>query len=112
MKVLKVQSATSLVTLATTFEHMFTSQLNGAHIDIPQALEGAHVVDKWNLATYFGSLGKTGEKFLFSEIATRAGPIEDRAELWIQKLVQCGTLVACSSPTVAYKLVLPIQPEA
>ncbi len=80
---------------------MLANQFSGARIDVPRALEGAHIVDTWGLATYFGWLGKTGEKFLFSEIATRAGPVEDRVELWIQKLVQGGILVVLSVNYIA-----------
>lgn len=89
---------------------MFTNRFNGARIDIHRALEGAHIVDAWGLATYFGSLGKTGEKFLFSEIATRAGPVADRAEMWIQKLVQSKVLVPTKDVTDGYVLGLDPLP--
>lgn len=83
---------------------LFTNKSSRAQIDIPEALTCAQVVDSWILGMYFGSIGKAGEKFLFKEIGTRAGSVQDRAELWIQKLVRENVLVPSRAVKHGYEL--------
>lgn len=62
-------------------------------IDLHDAFVGPDQLDTWRLATYFGALGRAGEK-LVGQVVARQGPMEERLRLWLDGLVNQGVLIA------------------
>ena len=62
-------------------------------IDLHDAFAGPDQFDTWRLATYFGALGRAGEK-LVSQVVPRQVPLEERLRLWLDDLVNQGVLIA------------------
>jgi hypothetical protein len=72
---------------------LFSEEGGGRRIDLHDIAAGADRLDSWRLATYFGGLGREGEKFISRVIGTPGGTMEQRVEQWLTQLAADGVLV-------------------
>lgn len=79
---------------------LFSEVSGKRRIDLHDAFAGPEKVDPWRLATYFGSLGRTGEK-LVSRAAGNRGTLEERIGSWLARLASQGVL--CTEEDGLYK---------
>ena len=68
----------------------FEQRATGVVVDIHDEFEHPELFDAWRLRTYFGSLGKRGEKSLQKAVDVRGQPMEKALEQVLSTLSATG----------------------